>query len=157
MTPSTFLRGVIRPTLALMGEKFQGPQAEVLLLAISLQESGLEHRQQVGGPAMGLYQFERLGGVKGVLTHPSSAKLADYWARELLYTPNDASVYLAIRDNDVLATIWARLLLWTDKDPLPAVTDEARTWDYYRRNWRPGKPHPETWPANLAVARKEVL
>ncbi len=36
--------------------------------------------------------------------------------------------------------VFARLLLWTDAKPLPAIGDEQGAWDYYLRNWRPGKP-----------------
>jgi hypothetical protein len=25
-------------------------------------------------------------------------------------------------------------------------------WDYYLRNWRPGKPHPERWSVNHGAA-----
>ena len=43
-----------------------------MLLAIGLQESRLTHRRQIGGPARGLWQFERGGGVAGVLRHAAS-------------------------------------------------------------------------------------
>ena len=43
--------------------KFRSTAADVLLLAIGLQESRFEHRQQIGGPARSFWQFERGGGV----------------------------------------------------------------------------------------------
>ena len=65
----------IGPALALMQPRFYTPNAVHLLLAIGLQESGLCERCQIidgggKGPARGLWQFERGGGVVGVLTHP---------------------------------------------------------------------------------------
>ena len=52
---------------------------------------------------------------------------------------------------------FARLLLWTDPAPLPALGAAVRAWAYYRRNWRPGKPHPETWPEMYQNALSFVL
>ena len=60
--------------------------------------------------------------------------------------PVQRPVWTALETNDVLAGVFARLLLWTDAKPLPAIGDEQGAWAYYLRNWRPGKPHPQTWP-----------
>ena len=38
-----------------------------------------------------------------------------------------------------------RLLLLTDPKPLPVIGDTDGSWEYYLRNWRPGKPHRHTW------------
>jgi hypothetical protein len=37
--------------------------------------------------------------------------------------------------------------LFSDAAPLPAaaVENAEAAWDYYIRNWRPGKPHRATW------------
>ena len=73
MTPAECLAGVLEPTFHdLLPGKFDSREARVLLLAIAGQESNLAYRKQVGGPAMGLFQFEQGGGVRGVLTHPAS-------------------------------------------------------------------------------------
>jgi len=69
------LTQIIRPALAELSPPLQGAGAEVMLLAIGLQESRLIHRKQIQGPARGLWQFER-AGVQGVLTHPASRALA---------------------------------------------------------------------------------
>ncbi len=62
-------------------------------------------------------------------------------------------VYEAIRYNDNLAVVFARLLLYTDPRPLPSVESEyIESWEYYLRNWRPGKPHHETWAVNRQKA-----
>lgn len=152
MTPSNLLNLVIRPSLRLMGPRFQSREAEVMLVAIALQESRIQHRVQVGGPAHGFWQFESGGGVKGVLTHPSSAQTARAMCSELNFNADQATVYAKIVDNDMLACVIARLLLFTDPKPLPAVSDMNGSWAYYKRNWRPGRPHPETWAGFHAQA-----
>lgn len=123
-----------------------------MLLAIALQESRIQHRVQVGGPAHGYWQFESGGGVKGVLAHPSSSQLARSICYELNYNADQPTIYAKITDNDLLACVFARLLLFTDPKPLPSLGDQNGAWEYYRRNWRPGKPHPQTWPGRYAEA-----
>jgi len=56
----------------------------------------------------------------------------------------------------VLAAGVARLLLWTDPKALPAIGDADAGWSLYLRTWRPGKPHPKTWPALYAQAMAVV-
>lgn len=142
----TIVDDAIRPALGLLGLR-DTPEARVMLLAIGQQESRFEHRRQIGGPARGFWQFERGGGVVGVLTHKASAQRAATLcaARGVDATP--AAVYDRLEHDDVLAAGFARLLLLTDPKPLPAVGDVDGAWAYYLRNWRPGKPHPKTWPA----------
>ena len=36
--------------------------------------------------------------------------------------------------------------------PLPEIGARDMAWEYYRRNWRPGAPHPEAWPRNYDTA-----
>ena len=55
-----------------------------------------------------------------------------------------------------VAAGFARLLLWTDPRPLPAIGDVKAAWQYYLRNWRPGKPHEKTWAPLYAEAMEEV-
>lgn len=127
-----------------------------MMVAIALQESRFQHRYQMaGGPARGWWQFERGGGVLGVLTHPASAKRAEVLCETLLIPANTHDVYAAIALNDALACGFARLLLWTDPRGLP--TAEADGWAYYLRNWRPGKPHPQTWAACWQAAQDAVV
>lgn len=157
ITPRQAAAEIIDATFSqLLPAKFDSTAARVQLLAIALQESGLAHRRQVGGPANGLWQFERGGGVHGVLSHPASRN----WARALCLlravAPTDADLYGAIAHDDLLACAIARLLLWTDPDPLPALGDAKGAWDYYVANWRPGKPHPEAWAGHYDAARKAL-
>jgi len=127
-----------------------------MVLAIALQESGLAARTQAeGGPARGLWQFER-AGVRGVLTHPSSASHARRLCAARACPASEYSVWIALAGDDLLACGFARLLLWTDPAPLPALGDADGAWACYERNWRPGRPRPEHWAANYAMALDAV-
>ena len=48
--------------------------------------------------------------------------------------------------DDAFAAAVTRLNLYWCSKPLPAVDDCWGSWAYYEDCWRPGKPHPETWP-----------
>ena len=147
----------INPAMAMLPERMESPRARVMSLAIGLQESRFEHTHQIGGPAHGWWQFERGGGVRGVLNHAASRG----YARELCLAqgvPAEVGpAFDAIEHDQVLAAGFARLLLWTDPKALPALGDVNGAWDLYIRTWRPGKPHPETWPGLYARALNEVL
>ena len=116
--------------------------------AIGYQESDgyLTRRQYGNGPARGYWQFEEGGGVKGVMEHKASAELARSvcHARGVPFVRR--TVWEALETDDVLAAAFCRLLMWTDSGKLP--TNEADGWAMYARTWRPGKPHPEKWPAS---------
>lgn len=150
-------RTAIAPALALLPAKMSGPQVEVMLLAIGLQESRFEHRRQIGGPAVGLWQFEQGGGVRGVLTHPSSREHAAAICRTRGIPASASAVYSALATDDVLAAAFARLLLWTDPAVLPAVGEMPAAWDLYLRTWRPGKPHPGSWKGLYMQAMAAVI
>lgn len=158
MTLDEITRTGINPALALLPRHMDSPQARVMLLAIGLQESRFEHRRQMGnGPARGFWQFEKGGGVKGCVQHPSSAP----HLRQLCAArgvPFEAmAIWQAIEHDDVLAAGLARLLLFTDPFKLPALGDPQAAWELYaERCWRPGKPHPETWAGYHAQARAFV-
>lgn len=156
MTLKEIIGGAVGPALALLPAKMDTPAARVMLLAIGLQESRFLHRRQIGGPARGFWQFERGGGVRGVLTHPASRDHAYHVCAARGVDPVAAAVYPALEADDVLAAAFARLLLWTDAWRLPAVGDAQGGWELYIRTWRPGKPHPGTWQALYAQAVAEV-
>lgn len=140
----------IPAALAMLPAELDTAEARALELAIGLQESRFVHRRQMVGPAHGFWQFESAGGVHGVLTHRVTKPLIQPVLETLQYLPNDC--YYAIRDNDVLAAVFARLLLFSNPKPLPARGDVDGAWRYYIETWRPGRPHPETWPALIAQA-----
>ena len=153
MTPKSLLINAVDPALALLDATTQikpDNRARVLVLAIAGQESAWQDRRQVGGPARSFWQFEQGGGVTGLFTVcPNKLKVV---CAELAIPFNRNDVFEAMAWNDVLAAAMARLLLWTDAAPLPAVGDVMEGWGYYRRNWRPGAPHPEIWPARYGTA-----
>ncbi len=139
---AVFVRERIIPSaLALLPEPMDRAKARVMLMAIGLQESRFQHRRQIGGPAVGFWQFERHGGVRGVLEHSATRTFATAVLADLRYREDEC--YEAIVHNDILACVFARLLLWTHPGPLPSSSESA--WAYYLATWRPGKPHPETW------------
>ena len=153
--------GPVAEALAQLPPAMDSQRARVQLAAIGLQESRLEFRAQIltgggVGPARGLWQFERGGGTGGVMRHHASAAHARRiceW-RGVPFEPR--AVWQRFETDDVLAAAFARLLLWTDPYPLSAIGETAAAWDLYTRTWRPGKPHPRTWPAFYAAACKEL-
>lgn len=157
MTLDEIVTSAINPALALLPKQMDSPQARVMLLAIGLQESRFEYRRQMGnGPARGFWQFEQNGGVRGCVNHPASSGLLKQIcvASGVAFEPR--AIWSALERDDVLAAAVARLLLYTDQRPLPALDDPDAAWDCYCRNWRPGKPHPQTWPGLHARAVESV-
>lgn len=140
-------KDAVLPALSMLPQRMRSAEAIVMLLAIGLQESRLIHRRQIGGPARGLLQFERGGGVMGVLKFHSTAALAKEVCNKRGVLPYAAEVYHQLEHDDVLAMAFGRLLLWTDPKALPCVGDVEGAWDLYMRTWRPGKPHRKTWDA----------
>ncbi|WP_238880419.1 hypothetical protein [Achromobacter xylosoxidans] len=161
MTLDTIVSAAINPALALLPAAMDTPAARVMLLAIGLQESRFVHRQQIGGPARGFWQFEKgsrasRGGVWGVFLHQASKdRLAALCkARSVACDPD--AIYASLEYDDVLAAGVARLLLWTDPKALPAVGDADAAWALYLRTWRPGKPKQDSWPDLYRQAAAEV-
>lgn len=140
----TILKEAILPALQILGIK-DTQEARVLMLAIGLQESRLIHRRQIGGPARGLWQFEKGGGVRGVLNHASSSAKARELCEARSVAPTSDAVYNTLEKDDILAAGFARLLLLTDPRALPKIGEVQKAWEYYERNWRPGKTHRSTW------------
>jgi hypothetical protein len=163
---------LIRPMVARLAAEHRlpgGAAPEAMLIAIGRQESRFRHRDQVVagkkpgdiGPATGFWQFERGGGVKGVMAHPASRGPAKLLALEagLAFEADAIWRSLAGPEDDELACAFARLLLFTDPAPLPKPDQgqEEAAWQCYLRNWRPGKPHRKTWGAFWAEAVGLVL
>lgn len=123
----------------LLPERMRSAQAVVILLAIQLQEAPNQEQRQVGGPAVGIFQMEKGGGIAGVLRHSASRPYALSVCKALGVEPTKESVYAALQStDDVLDAAFARLLLWTDAAPLPAIGDVTGAWELYLRTWRPG-------------------
>ena len=125
------LRGNIQNTLTPLG--LYSPEAEELLMATAAQESLLgQYRTQMGGPALGIFQME-------------PATFNDIWANYLHYKPIAAPVQALftngiinvqdIVNNDVAAIAMARVQYLRAPGMLPAETDLAGLWAYYKRVW----------------------
>lgn len=164
----------IAPAFALLPARMNSPPAEIQLLATHLQEAPNREQCQLPakpgqcGPARGIFQFERGGGVAGVLRHPSSRSHVLHVCSELGVQATVAGIYNALPEQcDVLDAALARLLYWTDPRPLPAVGDEEAAFQCYLRNWRPGAytngnakqraALRRKWATNFARARQEVM
>lgn len=154
----------IDTALALLPGPMSTPEARAMLYAIGLQESRFEHRRQlVGsppkptGPAKGLWQFERGGGCKGVVTHDASR----YWMHRVCTRQgvpfNATALWNQLEHDDGLAAVAARLLLFTDPKKLPALDDAKGAWNLYIRTWNPGKPKRKTWDDFHAQALLTVI
>ena len=156
------LSTVVGPAMALLPARMDSDRVRVLLLAIGLQESRFQFRRQMGnGPARGFWQFEQgataSSGVRGVFNHALTGDTLRRIAVGKGIQPTAAAIWAALETDDVLACVTARLLIYTDGPPLPALGDSDGAWRLYAdRCWRPGKPHPETWPANYAQALQAV-
>lgn len=143
----SYPKDAVNESYKLLPLKMDSPFARINQAAIGQQESGYLVRRQYGnGPARGYWQFEEGGGVKGVMEHKSTAELARSvcHARGVPFVRR--TVWEALETDDVLAAAFCRLLMWTDSGKLP--TNEADGWAMYARTWRPGKPHPDKWPAS---------
>lgn len=150
MTPRQLLLLTVRPALAWLGPRYASREAEVMLLAIAQQESHIAwRRQHPAGPARSWWQAEP----------PTVAGVVAKWdygrdrlkALGLLNTvglpagPHDLPTIVEL--SELAACIVARGILWLEPSPLPPIGDVVGSWAYYvDRTWRPGKPHPETWP-----------
>lgn len=176
-SPETLLAEVIEPAAEFLPAAWASDEAKVMQAAIAMQESGLAVRRQYGnGPARGLWQFERgtqasRGGVWGIFLHGASRE----WLKQVCdlrgVSFEPGAIWQAMESDDLLAACCARLLLRTDPFALPPVNDyvdpahhvnpddpkASASWKlYYKRTWRPGKPHPEKWPRNHSRAVEAV-
>lgn len=171
MTPIELYETAIQPAFAMLPGNMESKEATLMLLAIPLQESGLNARRQLiteviegrkklvpKGPAISFWQFEEgnsrsRGGVWGVLNHFRVGPMAKAICETLGVKPTAPEVWSAMETNDVLAACMARLLLYSSPKALPKIGDVQGAWKLYEDTWRPGKPHPEKWPAHYATAK----
>ena len=162
MDCAEFQRNILAPALAQIAPVIGvpcGQDAQRIMLAIAGQESRWTWRYQLStggadgsraGPARGFWQFERRGGVIGVMTHPETRDRAKALCKATHVYWDDDDIWRALEGHNALAAGFARLLLWTDPKSLPKSQEAG--WDYYIRNWRPGKPHTHQWPLNWRAA-----
>ena len=146
---------IMGPALRMLPMMMDSPEARLMLAAIALQESGLRFRKQIRGPARGWWQFEEIA-VREVAQHRSSTKHYHTTCELLEFDAHTKMMHEAIAYNDTMAFVIARLFLWRVPEALPAVGDEDGAWRQYVRTWRPGKPHPQRWPALYQRAMVEL-
>lgn len=142
------LRSIVPCAYSVLPTAMRSSAATAMLLSIGLQESRFLHRRQIEGPARGFWQFERGGGIKGVMTHPKTTGPLATALTEMRYASviNDAfKLHAIVEHNDVVAAVFARLLLWTVPGALPGRDEPGKAWSQYIEGWRPGRPHRETW------------
>jgi hypothetical protein len=168
---TSLLRDVIRPVHDGLHTEFGVPasiEADCLSLAIKIQESGQTAVRDQGdpavtGPATGLWQFEKGGGVWECLNAPKIAPIfADLCGRAGVQAEADAVWrFFTAPQSDDLAAAGARLVMYLDPAPLPPATLDAASaaLAYYLRRWRPAKNERReqdfvrrAWPAAVALA-----
>ncbi len=158
-----FPRAAIDEAFSLLPSMMDTANARVIHAAIGFQESAYRYRRQVvtvngklveAGPACGYWQFEKGGGVKGVMGFGGVVEREARRVCRVRGVPWSADqVWFALSQDDVLAAAFARLLMYTDAAKLPTTPESA--WRMYERVWRPGKPHPETWAKAYAFGLEQ--
>jgi len=142
------LDNIINPTLRLMEQRVGIPynaHAANLLLAIALQESNLSARIQGpndAGPARSFWQFEKIGVVDVFQRQKQPLQVM---CSALVLPCEPGKLHLMMAYNDAIACVIARLTLRLDHRPLAIANTPHDAWDYYVKNWRPGKPHRDRW------------
>lgn len=128
-----------------MAMRMNRARVDVLLHTTRLQEAPNGEQCQLPakpgkcGPARGTWQFERGGGVAGVLRHEKTRDAAMTACRRLGVEPTVDGVYDALPGQvDTIDAVFARLLYWADPLALPKLGDEEGAFLCYLRNWRPG-------------------
>lgn len=142
--------------MSLLPASMTSAESKAMLIAIGLQESRFEYRRQIMGPARGFWQFEAQGGVRCVLEHEATRESIRAVLDQLCYDHAVITSYTAIEHNDILACSFARLLLYSLPQRLPTRDEPQAGWDQYLAAWRPGRPHPETWPVFFRQAWEAV-
>lgn len=133
-----------------------------MLISIGVQESDFRVRDQITSgpdvidPTTGYWQFEKAGGVRGVMRHLSSRDIARQLARNADVTFEEGAIWRNFVEaaQGELSCGFARLLLFTDPQPLPiaVLASEDAAWLCYLRNWRPRTPHRGRWTGHWRTA-----
>jgi hypothetical protein len=147
-------REIIEQALLILPNKFTSQKAKLLLAAIAYQESNFFETHQIKGPAHGYWQFEQHGGTLGVIRHRSTREIAKSLSLSFGIQNKPKFVFPELETNPILAACYARLLLWTNPRSLPSLDNEEKSWQYYFKTWRPGKPHRRTWSTSCLNAKK---
>lgn len=151
ISPKDLIEQIIDPALDLLPHEMGAVKAVVLVAAIAIQESGLKTRQQIHGPAHGLWQFE-IETVEELIDNPATTKFvkAICVKRGVPFQARAIFNYLLV--DDILAAALARLDLWANPRSLSAPHDVDDAWLYYCETWRPGQPDHSRWNASHTAA-----
>lgn len=167
---STLNLNVLTAAFALIGEKYDTPDARRFLLAWAWQETKLAAmRQYGGGPAASFWQFER-PTIRLVLGNPQVAALAAAACKSCGVKADSLAIWTHFQtlDGQTLAAAFARLLLLCDAHPVPTTmggerknakgeTERFGAWKTYASDVvRPGKPHVAQWPESWRRASDAV-
>lgn len=165
------LKADIDAGLALLPEPLRTLDAKVQLYATSVQENPARAPRQLIkkdgklqpiGPAAGDYQFEKTGGIRGLVNFKSARlqKMLSGVCKARKVAESVDALFDAIQVDPVLAAALARLLYYTDSGALPKAGAEQYAWAVYLRTWRPGayERDPEglraKWSQSYAEAMK---
>lgn len=148
----TYPKSAVNQAFAMLPTKMDTAAARHQLAAIGYQESKYATRVQYGGgPANSYWQFEKGGGVKGVMNFGGEVtRLAKAVCQARDVEWDRQAVWEAMATDDVLGAAFTRLLMYTDAAPVPTNMQDG--WAMYLRTWRPGKPHPDVWVDSWAFA-----
>ena len=130
---ASLLRAHIQKVLTPLG--LYSPEAEELLMATCAQESLLgTYREQVGGPALGIFQmepatFDDIGN--NFLRYKPGLMLQV----KALGTPGALLLPQELINNDSLAIAMARIQYLRAPGALPPATDLGAIWRYYKQHY----------------------
>lgn len=158
MDIATFYHRILQPGVAytyeeqgLLAPRWDTIDSQALLLVIAHHESGLTHRHQINGPAVGWWQFEKGGGTKQIFSTALGRRaLSDF------HIPLDLdSAHLAVEYNDTIAFVYARLLLFSDPFAIPPYDGSKNDlFQYYDHLWRPGKPRENSFYESVDLVKR---
>lgn len=146
-------RIIIEPALDLLPPGLGGNRAELMLLAIGLEESDFLERRPASGPERGFWRMGPEDDIVGaVLRHPGTAPLAVAACDLRSVPPIEERVFAELEHDDLLAAVFARLRLHVEGERLPAVGEVAEAWDLYCRAWCPATRDRRGWDRHYARA-----
>jgi hypothetical protein len=128
------LRALIQSTLKTAPRDLYTTDVEELLVATAAQESHLGvWRQQINGPALGIFQMEPATWEDLFRNYIMYHADLNEWVRSYIKLP-----VLGARElitNDSLAIAMARLLYLRAPEPIPSGTSLWALWALYKKRW----------------------
>lgn len=138
------LADVIVPAFEHLPSEMDSPEARLIVLATGVQETQYQTRQQVDGPARGLFQAQ-YNFILDLMHNPASGNHVWNLCGVMGITYGSHAMFDALLRDDPFAACMCRLGFWCDPRPLPDVGDVLGAWGAYERVQRPGKPSYTRW------------